>query len=40
VIGRPWEEEVVLAVGAEIEHACGGWQEPPMEPDRNGALSC
>jgi Asp-tRNA(Asn)/Glu-tRNA(Gln) amidotransferase A subunit family amidase len=32
VIGRPWEEEVVLAVGAEIEHACGGWQEPPMEP--------
>jgi Asp-tRNA(Asn)/Glu-tRNA(Gln) amidotransferase A subunit family amidase len=32
LVGRPWEEEVVLAVGAEIEHACGGWQEPPMEP--------
>jgi Asp-tRNA(Asn)/Glu-tRNA(Gln) amidotransferase A subunit family amidase len=32
VVGRPWEEEVVLAVGAEIEHACGGWREPPMEP--------
>jgi Asp-tRNA(Asn)/Glu-tRNA(Gln) amidotransferase A subunit family amidase len=30
VVGRPWEEEVVLAVAAEIEGACGGWQEPPV----------
>ena len=31
VVGRPWEEEAVLAVAAEIERACGGWQEPPIE---------
>jgi Asp-tRNA(Asn)/Glu-tRNA(Gln) amidotransferase A subunit family amidase len=30
VVGRPWEEEVVLAVAAKIEQACGGWQKPPL----------
>ena len=30
VVGRPWEEETVLAVAAEIERACGGWQRPPI----------
>ncbi len=30
VVGRPWEEEAVLAVAAEIERACGGWHEPPI----------
>jgi len=30
VVGRPWEEEVVLAVAARIEQACGGWQKPPL----------
>jgi len=30
VVGPPWEEETVLAVAAEIERACGGWQRPPI----------
>lgn len=30
VVGRPWEEEQVLAVAAEIEKATGGWTKPPM----------
>jgi Asp-tRNA(Asn)/Glu-tRNA(Gln) amidotransferase A subunit family amidase len=29
VVGRPWEEEQVLAVAERIEHA-GGWREPPI----------
>ncbi len=29
VVGRPWEEETVLAVAARIERALGGWQKPP-----------
>jgi Asp-tRNA(Asn)/Glu-tRNA(Gln) amidotransferase A subunit family amidase len=29
VVGRPWEEERVLAVAAHIEKA-GGWKEPPI----------
>jgi len=31
VVGRPWEEEAVLAVTAKIEDACGGFQRPPIE---------
>jgi len=31
VVGRPWEEEVVLAVAAEIERECGGFRRPPIE---------
>ncbi|HZR59144.1 MAG TPA: amidase [Terriglobales bacterium] len=29
VVGRPWQEEMVLAVAAEIERTCGGWRQPP-----------
>ena len=29
IVGRPWEEEAVLAVAARIELA-GGYREPPM----------
>ena len=29
IVGRPWEEERVLAVAARIERA-GGWIEPPI----------
>jgi Asp-tRNA(Asn)/Glu-tRNA(Gln) amidotransferase A subunit family amidase len=29
IVGRPWEEERVLAVAARVEHA-GGWTEPPI----------
>ncbi len=30
VVGRPYEEEVVLAIAAKIEQQCGGWQAPPL----------
>lgn len=30
IVGRPWEEEAVLAVAAKIEEACGGFQRPPI----------
>ena len=29
VVGRPWEEELVLAMAAKLEEAGGGWQAPP-----------
>ncbi len=29
IVGRPWEEEAVLAVAARIEEACGGFRRPP-----------
>ncbi|MBI1740717.1 MAG: amidase [Acidobacteriales bacterium] len=29
IIGRPWEEELVLAVAAQLESARGPWQSPP-----------
>jgi Asp-tRNA(Asn)/Glu-tRNA(Gln) amidotransferase A subunit family amidase len=29
IVGRPWEEEQVLAVAARLEQA-GGWKEPPI----------
>jgi Asp-tRNA(Asn)/Glu-tRNA(Gln) amidotransferase A subunit family amidase len=29
IVGRPWEEEMVLTIAAEIERTCGGWHEPP-----------
>jgi amidase len=31
VIGRPYEEETVLAIAAEVEKRCGGWQRPPID---------
>jgi Asp-tRNA(Asn)/Glu-tRNA(Gln) amidotransferase A subunit family amidase len=30
IVGRPWEEELVLAVAAELEGQHGEWQAPPM----------
>jgi Asp-tRNA(Asn)/Glu-tRNA(Gln) amidotransferase A subunit family amidase len=30
IVGRPWEEEMVLTLAGEIERACGGWREPPV----------
>jgi Asp-tRNA(Asn)/Glu-tRNA(Gln) amidotransferase A subunit family amidase len=30
VVGRPWEEERTMAVAAEVERLCGGWQAPPV----------
>jgi len=30
LIGRPHEEELLLAVGAQLEHARGPWQSPPL----------
>ena len=30
IIGRPWEEELVLAVGAALEEARGTWPGPPL----------
>jgi Asp-tRNA(Asn)/Glu-tRNA(Gln) amidotransferase A subunit family amidase len=29
IVGRPWEEELVLAVAAYIEKECGGYKAPP-----------
>jgi len=29
MVGRPWEEELVLAVAAEVERDCGGFRKPP-----------
>jgi len=28
IVGRPWEEEAVLAVAAKVEEACGGYRRP------------
>jgi Asp-tRNA(Asn)/Glu-tRNA(Gln) amidotransferase A subunit family amidase len=30
IVGRPWEEEAVLAVVAKIEEAYGGFCRPPI----------
>ena len=32
VVGRPYEDEVVLAVARHLERTSGGWQPPPLEP--------
>ncbi len=29
IIGRPYEDELILAVAERIEQSCGGWREPP-----------
>src|SRR6201987_1785826 len=31
IVGLPWEEELVLAVAAELERQCGGFRKPPIE---------
>jgi Asp-tRNA(Asn)/Glu-tRNA(Gln) amidotransferase A subunit family amidase len=30
IVGRPWQEEQVLSIAAEVERRCGGWKMPPM----------
>jgi amidase len=30
IVGRPWEEEQVLAVAALLEKECGAWKIPPI----------
>jgi Asp-tRNA(Asn)/Glu-tRNA(Gln) amidotransferase A subunit family amidase len=30
VVGRPWEDEAVLAVAQMIEETCGGYRKPPI----------
>jgi Asp-tRNA(Asn)/Glu-tRNA(Gln) amidotransferase A subunit family amidase len=30
VVGRPWEDEAVLAIAAKIENATGGFRPPPI----------
>jgi len=32
IVGRPWEEEQVLAVAKALEHECGAWRKPPSLP--------
>lgn len=31
IVGRPWEDEAVLAVAALIESSCGGFHRPPLD---------
>lgn len=30
IVGRPWEEEQVLAIAAALEKECGAWKIPPI----------
>jgi Asp-tRNA(Asn)/Glu-tRNA(Gln) amidotransferase A subunit family amidase len=30
IVGRPWEEELVLEAAAVIERECGGFRQPLM----------
>ncbi len=37
IVGRPWEEELVLAVAAELERECGGYRRPSLKfPEAKG----
>lgn len=31
IVGRPWEEEQILAISAALESGCGGWKAPPIK---------
>jgi Asp-tRNA(Asn)/Glu-tRNA(Gln) amidotransferase A subunit family amidase len=31
IVGRPWEEELVLAIAGEVQRECGGYRPPPVE---------
>ena len=31
ISARPWEEELVLSVAAELEAQCGAWRKPPID---------
>ena len=30
IVGRPYEDESVLGIAAEVERGSGGWQAPPI----------
>ena len=30
IVGRPWEEEQVLAIAGALENCCNAWKAPPM----------
>jgi Asp-tRNA(Asn)/Glu-tRNA(Gln) amidotransferase A subunit family amidase len=30
VVGRPYEEELVIAVARAVEQGCGGYRPPPI----------
>src|SRR5262252_1318941 len=30
IVGRPWEEEPVLAIAAALESECAAWRQPPI----------
>jgi amidase len=30
IVGRPWEDELVLAVASKLENQRGPWQSPPL----------
>ena len=30
IVGRPWEEEMVLEIANVVEEECGGWRRPPI----------
>jgi Asp-tRNA(Asn)/Glu-tRNA(Gln) amidotransferase A subunit family amidase len=38
IVGRPWEEEQVLAVAAAIEGECGAWRIPPIRKSANPSV--
>ncbi|MBA3767777.1 MAG: amidase, partial [Acidobacteria bacterium] len=39
IIGRPFEEEAVLAAAFVVEEALGGWQPPPaLSPEGHNPL--
>jgi Asp-tRNA(Asn)/Glu-tRNA(Gln) amidotransferase A subunit family amidase len=31
IVGRPWEEEQVLAIAGALEDCCNAWKVPPIE---------
>ena len=33
IVGRPWEEEMVLAVARRLEEQCGPFPSPPLAPE-------
>lgn len=40
LVGRPWREDVVLALAAEVERALGGYRTPPIQDQQaNGGLT-
>ena len=30
IVGRPWQEELVLTIAAQVENGCHAWRIPPL----------